>query len=230
MTNMKYNSVQQKGFFINYKPAPEGTQVENKFCGSHDIEGATCPNCKKPLLRFLTVNSDDKHIDIGKYQYKKIHFMYCWTCNISQREFFYQIIDDNKVSIIQYSKGGVQKDFPYPNYPENFPLGKIDFIEISEEDQRIISKVNSEEIDEFDLPDKDSHLSIPKHQFGGEPCLVQMEFDKINCPKCKSEMQFIVSIADDCIDDRGFVENEYVQVLYYYCKDCCMIGAIQHSD
>ena len=226
---MPFISIQQKGFFINLNES-SSSDINNYFCGRHAIEGAICPNCGKPLLRFFTFSKQDIPTDIGAYPYQNIHFLFCWKCNISQDYFFYKVLGDNEISIIKYKKGGVQKDFPYFDYPDYFPLGEVQFEKIADRDQKIISNVNSKIVNKYDLPEEDFHLCCPRHQIGGEPYLVQEEYEKIYCPICKKAMLFTISVSDNCLDQRGFVGNPFVQILYYFCGDCLIICAIQRCD
>lgn len=114
---MGFSSVQNQGYFINVRNYIDNEENKNFFCGAHDIEGAFCPNCKKPLLRFMTIEVDGSVVKINKYPYKKIHFVYCWTCNLSQDIFYYQIVSDNKIEILKYKHGKEHDDFPYLDYP-----------------------------------------------------------------------------------------------------------------
>jgi hypothetical protein len=225
---MTAGSIIKKGHFISYRLTTRN--VKNKFCGEHNIEGAECPNCKKRLLRFFSVYTDSIDPEIKDFAYGIIHLLYCWTCSISQEKFFYRVLDTKKIELLDYKKGTKQSDFPYPDYPEYFPIGEIIISKISQHDQKIIIDVNSKQVDEFDLDEDDEGLCVPRHQIGGVPYLVQGEFVDFSCPLCGLQMPFLASVADDCLDSKGFVGNSYVQVLYHYCKDCNVVGAIQQCD
>jgi hypothetical protein len=62
---MAFISIQPKGFFININVS-SSTDIHSRFCGYHTIEGAICPNCNKPLLRFFTIAKQDMPADIDR--------------------------------------------------------------------------------------------------------------------------------------------------------------------
>lgn len=43
-------------------------------------------------------------------------------------------------------------------------------------------------------------------------------------------MQFLAAAADGCSDPRGFMGNEFLQVLFFICLGCNVIGAVQRCD
>lgn len=227
---MPFNSFQAKGHFINYLEPVKNLVTHHYFCGSHQIMGASCPNCHKPLLRFLSINLADKRLSLTSSLFKNLPLFFCWTCNIAQELFYYKVINDSTINIIKYKKGGVETDFPYSDYPTFFPGRQAFLEEIPDNVQHILSRLNAREIDEADVMEQYPTFCKPRHQLGGEPYLIQPELSSVGCPMCKDRMPFLASIGDDCVDPRGFTGNEYVQVLFFYCKRCSVIGAFQQCD
>ena len=110
------------------------SSVKHMFCGEHAIEGARCPNCNKALLRFLSIDTSDPLIASElQSTVKQIHLLFCWTCNISQVDFYYQLNLDGSVSLLQFGIGGVETDFPYEDYPDHFPFAPIELIRIPDD-------------------------------------------------------------------------------------------------
>ena len=118
---MKFNTVQKNGYFLKFQEdtMPDSLAI-HQFCGKHTISGAYCPNCEKPLLRFISFNLSDNKIKVG-IRHGILHLLFCWTCNVAQDPFFYKIIGENEIEILEYEKGGIELDFPYENYPLYFP-------------------------------------------------------------------------------------------------------------
>ena len=43
-------------------------------------------------------------------------------------------------------------------------------------------------------------------------------------------MPLLVSVANDCLDLRGLTGDDGVQVLFHYCRQCCVVGVYQECD
>lgn len=221
-----------EGYFIKYgTDGEQRSDYRHSFCGQNTIIGASCPNCVKPLLLFMSVDMSDSRLKNYATSRSIIPLLYCWTCNISQSEFYYKLISDHEIEILLYEKGKKYVDFPYASYPEYFPLAEMDLIAINDIEQTIIHKLNSNEINQYlDLKLELQYLTEPSHQIGGEPYLVQKELEKVHCCLCNAPMHFFASVANNCTDRRGFVGNDYVQVIFYFCKTCDVLCAIQMCD
>lgn len=221
-----------QGYFIKYRTDDEeGSEYRHSFCGQNNIIGGWCPNCAKPLLLFMSLDTSDSRLH--KYSIRKIivPLLYCWTCGISQTPFYYRVINDNEIKILSYGKSKKYVDFPYAYYPEHFPLARIELNAITNIEQDIISKLNAGIINQYlDLSIELQYLAEPTHQIGGEPYLVQREFDKVHCCLCNTSMCFFAAVANNCTDNRGFIGNDYVQVIFYFCKSCDVLCAIQMCD
>jgi hypothetical protein len=239
-------ALQPQGFFVEYLPATTGDRGSSVtdardselnahhrhvFCGAHDVAGAECPNCAKPLMRFLGLATDDPRLGLLGAPFATLSLFYCWRCPISSGMFFYWVRDDGSVSLVQYEEGRPEVDFPYEAYPDHFPAASARLVRVSTEDQALLKSVNAGACDEAKLQRNRPELIVPRHQYGGEPLLVQRDTGyQVACPGCRSPMPFLASIGDACLDPRGFVGNEFVQVLYHYCRECQVIGAFHRCD
>lgn len=225
-----FNSILEKGYFIRYSANPGSIDnPANYFCGEHNVSGADCPNCNKKLLRLFSFDAHEFPVDRLSFPFSTVGLFFCWTCNISQGDFYYKYLDDDEIKILQYEKDGVVTDFPYELYPEYFPESHIEFVEIDENVQQAVSKLNLGVEDEINFDKQMRDLIVPKHQFGGEPYLIQPDEIK-KCPECLDEMSFLVAVGDDCLDDRGFTGNDFVQTIFKYCPKCFAFCAYQRCD
>ena len=209
----------------------------HEFCGEHAIAGADCPNCQKPLLRFLTLDKSDTRIGLSHLGERQIHCLFCWTCNIAQKTFYYKHNADGSVSFLEFGEGGAETDFPYDDYPAAFPGASSILLEISEDAQNAIKSVNAGRSKISSLRDKHPDLFGCRHQVCGQPFLTQRNPDyeigrDIRCPECKKRMPFFATIANDCLDERGFAgeEGAGVQVLFNLCRVCLTMHAFQQCD
>ena len=223
-------SVPAQGHFVRFvRDEDEELPYDHTFCGPNRIPGAQCPNCKKPLLRFLSLDARDPRLEFGPNSPRMVPLLYCWRCNISQCTFGYKIWDDGSVGLMSYREGIVSDDFPYSRYPDYFPGVRVTLEAISDLDQKVIRLLNRNEIKLVGVWKRFEQLEEPTHQVGGEPCLVQPH-EHLICPSCCGPMPFLASIGDDSGDGAGFTKNSYVQVTYQYCRACRTMACYQRCD
>lgn len=219
----------QYGYYVEYKKAR--SRSTHVFCGAITLPGTLCPNCRKPLLHFLSIDTADLRVNFSTWPCSVVPLLFCWTCNVSQAPFSYRVSED-KVAILKHKRGGVQRDFPYKNYPREFPKALAELVPVSEAEAKIIILLNRDGID-YNAPNyrELEKLDTLRHQVGGEPRLIQgSPPEAFSCPDCKIPMSLFATIADDCLDPRGFTSNCGVQVLYFRCDHCKVIGCRQECD
>ena len=236
---MELNSLIQQGYFLKYLRKNDVSEFTHIFCGSHSVKGAWCPNCQKPLLRFLALDTNDPKFGLEKTTLQWLSLFFCWTCEIAQAPFYYRFAANGDVELMKYGEGGVQLNFPTENYPIFFPQAYFQLQPLTEKEQATIKGLNRDEIDEDEMDRKSLHLNQPEHQIGGEPFLVQKNPDyqtdtwgkeTLTCPKCKKLMPFLAAIGEKTRGKQGFSGNEYVQVIFNYCKRDRIVCAFQQCD
>ena len=229
----------EQGYFLDFDISKgDSFTLLHQFCGENDFPNAICPNCDKPLLLFLSLDKRDVRLNLSSLPSQILPLCWCWTCNVAQESMCYQIDSNGDFRWLKYGKGGVEEDFPYSNYPKFFPSVPVSLTPLSEEEQRIIQGINCDEVEKWDLPEDLRYLSIPNHQVGGEPYLIQQDpdyhlgihGDLVTCPICSQTMNFLAAIGDKSLGDIGFVDNEFVQVLFHYCFRDHVISAFQQCD
>jgi hypothetical protein len=246
------------------------TKFEHWFCGAHDIPGAWCPNCNKPLLRFLDLDALDPRLELPNDGPRHVHLLYCWTCNVTaigtyeydgprrvptdwfvaladgrpetlhrlgdpsesgSAPFMYQILASGGVRLLQYARGGVQSAFPYADYPSFFPQAKASLVALDIDAEAAFYAENRQEERGRRFFERHLELHVPRHQVGGEPYLVQKDFNlTMRCPLCGKLMPRLAAIGDDCLDERGFTGQLFVQVIYHYCPSCAVVGCFNQAD
>jgi hypothetical protein len=215
------------GYLVEYGADVDGPHM---FCGPQRLAGGECPNCRKPLLRFLDLDTTDPALQPLGTISLRLPLLFCWTCAIAQEELFYRLTDGG-VELVRYGEGGVQTDFPYEDYPVHFPGCPARLEPLTEDEQEVIRRINRGQIAEWDVEESHPRVCRPRHQVGGEPLLVQRDPEaEVLCPECGGPMPFLAAVADDCLDPRGFTGNSYVQVLFRYCIRCRVVGAYQECD
>ena len=227
---MSFESYNQQGYFLMPTKADKTDgSFEHFLCGKHAVKGAECPNCKKPLLLYFQFDLHDPRLTLKNREFSLLKLFFCWRCELACHPFIYKVIGDDEIRIIEFSEGAVETDFPYDNYPDFFPQERVDLIQLSSKEQSIIHAINpmSDERD-FDLSYENSDLDVPRHQFGGEPYL--FGWHETKCPECRRNMSFFAALGDRAGGGMSFVKNEFVQVVFQFCGQCCMVGVYQTCD
>ncbi len=249
---MAWRAVPAKGYFVELSETQPG-EYRHIFCGQHSIRDAWCPNCDKPLLRFLTLDLADPQLELNGSE-ERLPLMNCWTCGIAQADFYYQLRADNGISVLSCGRGEHTSDFPYNHYPEHFPQRHVQLVPMPTCIQQGLVRLNAGKVSStysdavgmpeldtdtvgrvgnappMDHPDSESDgLTIPKHQVGGQPYLLDTYW-RMRCPKCGNRMPFLASIGDYSGTTKGFADNSFVQLLYHYCRECRCVGCYQQTD
>ena len=227
---MTFRTIIEQGYFLNFNQEIDSeSKFRHEFCGQHSISGAYCPNCKKTLLRVLDIDFNDERLTFLSNQ-KHINLLYCWTCNVAQDQFYYQILNPQTIKILFFGEGGAVTDFPYEDYPLFFQSRFPNLEIISKEEQTLLSKMNQGWPGISEIRKINNKLIRPQHQIGGEPQLPQGELDELICPMCKKFMPFLAMIGNDCGHPQGLCGNDYVAVIYYYCNKCLVVGVVLQCD
>lgn len=220
-------SVPGQGFSVVL--APSARNHDHRFCGDHRIEGAVCPNCDKPMLRVMSLDTADARLELQDLGVPAVHLLFCWTCNLAQGESAYELREDGGIRWVSYLRGGVERDFPYPDYPPAFPGTGLELEALSREDQATLIRLNEGSLDPSKLDVSRAPLCQPAHQIGGEPFFVQSPPAEL-CPVCWEPMLFLASVADATLDGRGFTGNSGVQQLYMLCRKDRIVTTLQQCD
>jgi hypothetical protein len=221
------------GYWLNFSPQ-EGEMVQ-QFCGVNDIAGAECPNCRRGLVRVLSLDARDGRLNLDLARHPVVHLLYCWTCGIPYEEFAYRVMQDGSVELLRVAPRmpGVELGpaGPYEGYSGVFPARRVSLAAISAEGQeKLLARHGGERVEDaagwFDL----------HHQVGGYPVILnpQLRF----CPVCDEEMPLLASICNeaagndpvDVKDGDTFVGNCGVQMVFCFCRKCSVVSAYHSSD
>jgi hypothetical protein len=224
---MTFNRIPRRGYYVHYGKGVDTGKYKHYFCGRNDIAEAICPNCDKPLLKLLSLDTSDPRLELQDSPFAMLPLLYCWTCNISQGPpFCYQVQDDGLVRLISYGKGKAGDTFPYVpynDYPVYFPGSPAGFSPVpSETDEAMEWHYVGDESDELEakygrIVEK-VYGESARHQVGGVPFLVQGPTEEV-CELCGRALPFFATIADDNLDARGFASGG-VQTIFHYCREC----------
>lgn len=214
-----------KGYFLGMRVF-EGPAVIGGACA---LAGAISPNTGLPLTQHAVVKLGANGFAMPNWDLPELHFLYSWKCCISQGDFSYRYTG-GRLEIIEYTAGGDDSDgFPYNDYPVIFPPVQFLLRPVPEEDQDLIRRLNDTRIDQgfrFDS-ERAGQLSVPTHQFGGLPFLLDPLVGEKRCVVCGFEMELVASIGNHCYSrDEGFFGNDFVQLLFFGCASCRVLSAV----
>ncbi len=216
-----FRTVCDQGYWLK----PAGARATHSFCGPQSTPGAVCPNCRKPLLRFLRLDRRDARLGICSTSSGFLPFFFCWRCNVAQEKFYYRVGDES-VELLKWGKKGVERDFPYPDYLIFFPHTPVDLKALLPIEQHTLELLNRG----IEPPRDLAYLEEPSHQVGGEPYLLQQNLETtIECVGCGAAMPFLGCIADDAFGKGKFTGNPYVQVVFHFCPRCEVICAYHNA-
>jgi hypothetical protein len=223
----------ESGYWLNFSPSEH--EVQHEFCGEHNIAGAMCPNCKKPLLRLLSLNAEDPALNLDKSKTPLIHLLYCWTCALPYGEFNYKINPDGSIellNVLDRYEWAFGADGPYDGYVGRFPPLKVSLepqsrIELEKLAARFASDSEAGSYDGF---------WEPRHHIGGYPFISNPE--KLNCPICSKEMPTLAAICDSAVDNNPWQDepsNSFAgkgggQMVFQFCRKCSVISSYQSND
>jgi hypothetical protein len=231
MRNLGFkHSLPKQGYRLVISPV-HSLAYSHFFCGQPECKNAISPITRKPLLRFLSLDTADPRLELRTPLIPRIELLYSLTCKISYVDFFYKIIG-NRIEILNLNfspedSKEIFTDVPYQEYPDFFPRSQVDLIAVDENERSIVKLIN--ETDDFELELEYPEFNEPYHQIGGEPYFVQKP-DVLSCPECGKDMSFFASIGNYNAQEKGFFDNDYMQVIYQICKDCYVIGAYNRCD
>jgi len=180
---------------------------DHSIGGTHDIENGRCPNCRKPLMLHLSLDTRDERIGLHPSKIKIVRFLYCMRCPLSWYDFQYQMTNDTSIRVLK-------------SYTEE--VG-----ELAEWEEEVgIEIINFMAIDLIPVTSADLAKKDVRNHIGGQPYYCQ-RLDDPECPGCDKPMTFRISLTNAYREKAVFTFST-VQIAFFYCQDCSIVHA-QHS-
>ena len=222
----------EHGFRLNFSAAP--SEIQHPFCGSNEIEGATCSACLKPLLRILSLATADPGLNVSPNETPAIHLLYCWTCSIPFGIFSYRILKSSTVEILEvppayeYAFG---PEGPYEGYTGNFPQKNVSLVPLSDDEEQRQRAAQADD-------DLALELGVQSHQIGGFPLIANPQ--QVSCPVCSKPSPLFAVIADEAVGNPSadlphapqdtFTGNAGTQMVFHLCRTCSVVSAYHSND
>lgn len=195
--------------------------------GPCTFAGAVSPNTGEPLTQHVLLGAETRCVVEAGWK-GSMPLIFGWKCAIHLADFTYQVLDD-RVTLLRYGEGDVDvDDFPYPDYPIIFPALRFDARDVTLDEAAQWSTLNAMAL-HGELVDSDSPLwdaAQPRHQFGGEPYLLNPADAEATCPLCGGSMPVFATVSDDAgVEKQPFFVNAFVQLVYFLCASCRVLTA-----
>ena len=207
--------------------SPSSAGTNRSVLGGHRDPAIPCPSCSRPLLQLARFDASDDRLDLPR-SLGSLPVLFCWRCEAAQGHFTYRLEQD-RVQFLRFLRGPVAEDFPYPNYPDSFPLVQVELEPLDEVAQARIHSLNRRDSGTSRPRRQRADSARPRHQIGGEPLLLQ-PIEPPRCPGCNEPMPFFAALADDCGPTARFTGNDFVQVLVFLCRGCGVVDVSQQTE
>lgn len=173
------------------------------FGGKPYHKGAMCPVCKVPLLLIADLASAPfRAIENARLfsDLDRLPLYYCWRCCADHLS--YRVVKPDKVEVLRNEGSPQGDDFPYKDFPEQFPRKPVRLVTIQYETAKLLAL--SQEIGDDWLSNADRHSiteqlrvlrhdgfsarDINRHQIGGLLGSIQGH-ERVGCPEFNFESQ-----------------------------------------
>lgn len=214
------------------------SQYRHEIGGSPRLRGADCPNCRRPLPRFLSLDPADPRL--GPLRLPPVtEVLYCFRCEIVADDLDYRITD-NAIEILRYTAGFVELDGEWMReIGDVVPSIPIELYPAGEAFDRATREMNASQTTWDDWVPAETEAAYRRalgwpatatvmagNQVGGEPLLSQGASSQA-CNGCHRQMAYLASVSNDKHSNLWMMPREYVhQLLAFYCEDCAMVRVL----
>ena len=206
--------VPAQGYRLELNLAPDaaaGPRFAHQACGAHSIAGAHCPNCDKPLLLLLSLDTTDPRLELADFGVATLPLLCCWTCSWNSAVVQYRVHRD-RVELLRYPRGGVTKGFPYADYPIAFAGAAFDLVPAPSSASAAVES------------------RAPVTQIGGFPQLLDGPGSLQPCHVCGRAMVFLASVGDTMPDGSSLTGNAWVQIVFLLCREDRVVAVTHEVD
>jgi hypothetical protein len=220
------------------RAVPLAGKFLHRFGGQPAHRGTVPRGDKQPLHLLYTFDTYDPLFPIKISNARFLPLYYCFPYNTS--DIGYKVVSDTEIEILHMRTRRAMPDFPYENYPANFPEVPVSLVPVTyEEHKTLIYYMALEdhfmERDYLNEADKRFIESIgyPFTQIGGVQRMWQ-GVPEVGCPNKKCEnhndeysMGVFAVIWNQPVPDvylwdvePDFRDNTDVQLIFQICSEC----------
>ena len=234
------------GCFLVASPTRPGPHL---LGGPNALHGADCPNCKVPLILFLTLDLSDPVLRFPEIGLRRLPLLYCPRCAVFESDLAYRVIHDDEIEILEAGMGeqpqlwqawqewvGAQlrpvayRLQPFPPLVQRLIDRANDAPDLHKTEIEVIASHTGHYAD----PDVGGYpLLDVVNQVGGTPYLSQGLYEP-DCPYCATlgayrETSFLACLTSDRWRNLDIIYPG-AYLVFCMCKICCTIVAAQYAD
>ncbi len=227
--NMEINRYPFPGYFL--RPSSSG-EWSHLIGGDCKLPGAIFPGSNKALIQIASLDLTDSRLSDLGLSTDVLPLLYGGACAAGEGRLCYSV-KGGSIQILEYQEGAVYDDFPYSNYPVAFEGVSASLHLLTAQEQAVFTQLNCcSDDDWFELTQvKHQDMSLPQHMVGGEPYLIGGVENASVCPTCAQPMALLATGGNAAyVDSRGFLGNDFVQLVYEFCLKCSTVVQNIYSD
>lgn len=204
------------------RPVAEARGFRHRFCGVAESASCDCTNCGVPLLHYASFDARDPRLGLRELGLALVPCAFCWRCVLAQEPLHYRLSAAGAIELVAFGRGEPVTDFPYPEYPREFPGSALELVEPTPRELSALERIRAGGL-WHDLEPDVRHLIVPRHRAGIElpgeappPCTL-----------CSRPTRAFATFGDANLDPRGFTGNETVETHFSICADCATVAVVQ---
>lgn len=232
------------GFVLNKATkVAEGVdeRYQHHFGGRNGLKGSVPPGCSLPLHLLYTFDTLDPAFPLRVEGVRLLPLCFSFTYNGGACG--YRVRSDNEIQVLYMETREIEREFPFNNYPSEFPLRKVRLEPLTYEQHKTLVfsiEAGKEALSAADRKLIFDDLKYPFTQLGGVQFMWQ-GIPQVHCPNPECEysryscfMEVFAVVWDTPVDGVSlWSDNEYksdVQVIFQICPKCRSIHVCNRCD
>ena len=224
------------------------TTLQHYVGGSIDLHGAECPNCRKPLMLYLSLDSADQRLGLQDIGVDVLRLFTCLRCELTWHGFAYTILDETAIELVAYHVGCTTWHDWYEDVSVDvFPRRPVALVPIPERVQELYDRLNDgdtlTEAEELEIAQATN--SFAEEEVGGYPIVdvinqvggrafLPQRLDEPFCVCCakqghERQTLFVASLTNDPKDGLK-IAHDGTQLVFYLCPVCRTVHFVQSCD
>lgn len=229
---MKSFRRRSKGYLIELD---QKSEFDHDVGGECHFHNSACPNCQRPLLQYLSLDTRDARLGLGAVT-RSLPLLGCGRCALSWSPFVYRIADERGIEILQAGRGDDQYDeFQACVGSDRLTKRRVGLRPIPQSIEALYDLLNNNlalsEAQERHIADFIGRYAKPEvgaypivdttNQVGGRAFL-QQRLDDPRCHLCQNEMAFLACL---CNDERSQfkIGMDDEQIIFFFCDSCLCV-------
>ncbi|MHC4093956.1 MAG: hypothetical protein ACYSVY_27400, partial [Planctomycetota bacterium] len=136
------------GYWVQLDRKGEYEHFVGGACGGGlcDWQGGDCPNCHKPLIQHMRLDTRDPRLKLQELGVPELPLLYCGRCGILERPLVYRVESPGRIQLILFhpdSREDIGQHWRDDGLPDVFPERSIELHPIPDWMQNLVLSMNS---------------------------------------------------------------------------------------